>query len=90
MKRIEAEGMFRENTVDELSVLTRSIWVMSRYWMDHLSEFEGLKDIRWADQVRGVEHHFALLLPCLKQPARRQFRVALDRAIAKQEALGLA
>ena len=84
MLRIQAGDMFRANTVDDLSVLTRSIWVMSRYWMDHLSEFEGLVDITWADQVRGIEHHFALLLPCLKQSARREFRVALDRAITKQ------
>ncbi len=80
MKRIEAENMFRANTVDDLAVLTRSIWVLSRYWMDHLSEFEGLMDISWADQVRGIEHHFALLLPCLKQPAKTAFRNSLDRA----------
>lgn len=87
MKRIQAQDMFRANTVDDLAVLTRSIWVMSRYWMDHLCEFEGLMDIRWSDQVRGIEHHFALLLPCLKQSAQRAFRTALNRAIAKQTKL---
>ncbi len=87
MKRIQAEGMFRTNAVDDLAVLTRSIWVMSRYWMDHLGEFEGLVDITWADQVRGIEHHFALLLPCLKKSAQNKFRVAVDRAIAKQRSV---
>ncbi|MFN3214800.1 MAG: TetR/AcrR family transcriptional regulator [Henriciella sp.] len=86
MMRIQAQGMFRANTVDDLSLLTRSIWVMSRYWMDHVSEFEGRKDITWADQVRGIEHHFALLLPCLRRSAQKEFRVALDRAIARQNA----
>ncbi len=55
--------------------------------MDHLSEFEGLTDVKWADQVRRIEHHFSLLLPCLKQPARKAFRDALNRARAKQEGL---
>lgn len=85
MKRIEAEGMFRTGAVDDLLVLTRSIWVMSRYWMDYLRELEGLEDIRWADQERGIEHHFAILLPCLREPARRAFRQALDRARSAEE-----
>jgi len=84
MKRLQAEDMFRANAVDDLAILTRSIWVMSRYWMDHLSEFEGLVDISWEDQLRGIEHHLALLLPCLKKSAQDKFRVAVERAIAKQ------
>ncbi len=86
MTRMQAEGMFRADAVEDLSVLTRSIWVMSRYWMDHLSEFEGLTDITWADQVRGIEHHFAILLPCLKGPAKTAFRDALGLAISNQDA----
>ena len=84
MKRLQAEDMFRANAVDDLAILTRSIWVMSRYWMDHLSEFEGLVDISWEDLLRGIEHHLALLLPCLKKSAQDKFRVAVERAIAKQ------
>jgi len=82
LERIEAEGSFRSDAVSDLRVLARSIWVMSRYWMDYLREFEGLTDISWADQERGIEHHFALLLPCLTAAARREFRDALERAKA--------
>ena len=80
LKRVDAEGMFRAGAVDDLEVLARSIWVMSRYWMDYLRELEGLEDICWADQERGIEHHFAILLPCLKESAKRAFREALKRA----------
>lgn len=80
LKRVEADGMFRQGAVDDLRILTRSIWVMSRYWMDYLREFEGLKEIGWTDQERGIQHHFALLLPCLTASARREFEAALARA----------
>ena len=86
-RRIEAEGMLRQSAVDDLAVLSRSIWVMSRYWIDYLREVEGLKDIRWNDQERGIEHHFALLLPCLTAAARRDFRAALMQAMAAERAL---
>lgn len=79
LKRIEAGGLFRQDAVEDLEMLTRSIWVMSRYWIDYLRDFEGLEDIAWQDQERGIEHHFALLLPCLTAAARRDFRAALTR-----------
>ena len=76
-ERIDAAGMFRRDAVPDLRALTRSIWIVSRYWMDYLSEFEGRVEITWRDQERGIEHHFALLLPCLTADARRKFREAL-------------
>ena len=87
LKRIEAESMFLPGAVEDLDRLTRSIWVMSRYWIDYLRDVEGLDDIRWADQERGMEHHFAILLPCLKAPAKREFRDALARAKSVEDAL---
>jgi len=48
--------------------------------MDHLRETEGLARIAWEDQERGIEHHFAVLLPCLTASARRAFEAALRRA----------
>ena len=87
LKRVEAESMFQPGAVDNLERLTRSIWVMSRYWMDYLRDVEGLDDIRWADQERGMEHHFAILLPCLKAPAKREFRKALARAKSIEDAI---
>lgn len=80
LQRIEAEDLFRKDAVEDLETLTRSIWVMSRYWIDYLRDFEGRQDIAWQDQERGIEHHFALLLPCLTAAAKREFRAALARA----------
>lgn len=79
-ERIEAESMFRRDPSRDLRVLCRSIWIVSRYWMDYLRESERLEEITWADQKRGIQHHFALLLPCLTVPARREFEHALTSA----------
>ena len=81
LKRIDEEKIFRRDLRLDLEVLTRSLWITSRYWMDHLRELEGVDQIRWADLERGVRHHFALLLPCLVASARREFEVALDMAM---------
>lgn len=78
--RIGEAGMFRRNTVDDIATLTRSIWIVSRYWMDYLRESEGQSEVCWADQERGIKHHFAVLLPCLTAPAKRKFEAALARA----------
>jgi len=78
--RIEQAGMFRAQAVSDLSTLTRSLWIVSRYWMDYLRESEGRQEICWADQERGIQHHFAILLPCLTATARKQFEAALARA----------
>lgn len=80
LKRIADEGMFRRDAVADLTILTRSIWIVSRYWMDFLRESEGLMEITWKDQERGIQHHFAILLPCLTAAAKRRFEAALERA----------
>jgi len=82
LQRIEAEGLFRKDAVSDLDVLTRAIWVMSRYWIDYLRDFEGLNEISWADQERGINHHFAILMPCLTASAKRDFQAALANARA--------
>lgn len=80
IQRIDSAGMFRKDAVSDLSVLTRSIWIVSRYWMDYLREFEGQDQASWADQELGIRQHFAVLLPCLTASAKRAFTAALDRA----------
>jgi AcrR family transcriptional regulator len=80
LKRIDAAGMFRRDAFTDLSLLTRAIWIVGRYWMDYLNEFEGRSEITWHDQERGIEHHYAVLLPCLTADAKREFRAALARA----------
>lgn len=80
LDRIDASGMFRNDLDVDLGVLSRSLWVLNRYWMDHLSEMELRREISREDQWRGIEHHFAVLLPNLTAAARRRFRAALGRA----------
>ena len=77
---MEVQGFFREDTERDLLVLTRLLWIVSRYWMDYLNELESLEEIRWRDQVRGIEHHFAILLPSPTREAGEAFRQSLARA----------
>lgn len=85
VKRIEKEGMFRHDLKVDLEVLTRSLWIVSRYWMDYLHEHEWRDEITWEDQERGIQHHFAVLLPCLTASARRMLNTARERAARPQE-----
>ena len=85
--RIDSQGMFRRNAVSDLTTLTRSIWIVSRYWMDYLRESEAREEICWADQEQGIRQHFAILLPCLTAAARKQFEAALARAPRRQDAV---
>ncbi|MDJ0788874.1 MAG: TetR family transcriptional regulator [Myxococcota bacterium] len=85
LERVEREGLFRRDLEIDLPVLARSLWIVSRYWMDHLRESEGLERITWEDQERGIQHHFAVLLPCLTAAGRRAFEAALLRASAPAE-----
>lgn len=80
MFRMEREGLFRKGAVEDLEALTRAIWIIGRYWMDYLHDAEGRTEISWEDQKRCVEHHFAVLLPCLTASAKRQFEAALAHA----------
>lgn len=80
LQRIEAEGMFRRDASRDLFVFARSLWIVSRYWMDYLGEMERLEEITWSDQERGIQQHYALLLPSLTADARREFLAALHRA----------
>jgi len=79
LRRMKKEGMFRRDLRVDLGVLARSLWIVSRYWMDHLGELEGLERVTWADQERGLQHHFAVLLPCLTASARRDLESAVLR-----------
>ncbi len=79
LERIEDQQLFIKDAGQNITVLARSLWIVSRYWIDYLRELEGLKEIGWADQERGIEHHFAILLPCLKTSARKEFRAALQQ-----------
>lgn len=78
LKRIDKEGLFLRDKEQSIDVLARSLWIVSRYWVDYLRELEGLEQVSWADQKRGIQHHLAVLFPYLKASARRAFEAALD------------
>ncbi len=84
LRRMSKEGMFRRDLQVDLGVLARSLFVISRYWMDHLRETDGLARVTWADQERGLQHHFAILFPFLTAAARREFETALVRLASRQ------
>ena len=84
LRRMKKEGAFRRDVPLDLEVLARSLWIVSRFWMDHLREVEGLEQVGWADQERGVLHHFALLRPHLTAASRRAFEHAILRASARR------
>ena len=52
--------------------------------MDQLRETDGLEQAAWVDQERGLQHHFAVLFPCLTAAARRKFESALMRIASRQ------
>ena len=79
LDRMKKEGMFRRDQPVDLNILAESLWIVSRYWTEHLQEHEGLEDIEWADQQRGFEHHFAVLFPYLSAAAKRSLEAALMR-----------
>ena len=84
LKRIDSEGLFRKDAVQDLTVLARSIWIMSRYWIDYLRDFEQRDEISWQDQERGIMHHLALLFPCLTAQAKQDFQQALNAAAGQR------
>ncbi len=86
LRRMNKEDMFRRDLGVDLRVLARSLWIVSRYWMDHLRELESLEHVTWADQERGLQHHFAVLLPYLPAPARRELESAVYQ-VASQKAI---
>ena len=89
LRRIETENLLRRDVPVDLEILTRTLWVVSRYWMDYLLEFEGREEVTWADQERGIQHHFAVLFPYLVASARKEFQDALVRMSCEKQAPGL-
>lgn len=83
LRRIEKDGLFRRDLQIDLEVLARSLWIVSRYWLDYLRESETRARITWADQERGIQHHFAVLLPNLTASARRELEAAWLRASSR-------
>lgn len=79
LKRIDKAGLLLRSKGQSIDVLSRSLWIVSRYWVDYLRELEGLEQVGWEDQKRGIEHHLAVLFPYLKASARQEFKTALNK-----------
>ena len=77
--KMKRSSMIRQGFVPDLQIVARALFMVTRFWLDHLRETEGHVEFSAEDQRRGVEHHFAVLLPNLTAAARRQFEAALDR-----------
>ena len=77
--RFGSDGLLRRTLDVDLAVLARSLWVVSRYWFDHLDEFEQIGEIEWSHHARGIEHHRAVLDPCLTADGRRRLDDAFER-----------
>ncbi len=77
LEQMREEGLFRGDGPD-LNVLETNLWIIVRYWSDHLQEREGVDQMTWEDQERGFQQHLAILVPHLCAGARRD----LDAAVA--------
>ncbi|MEM9513261.1 MAG: TetR/AcrR family transcriptional regulator [Actinomycetota bacterium] len=86
ISRVADEGLLRADMSVDLHVFTRSLWILSRHWMDYLREMEQRDHIDWTDVARGVEHHFVVLLPMMTVAGRQRFTRALDRASPPSQA----
>lgn len=81
--RIVDARLFRADAKIEPEAFARSLWILSRHWMDYLREMEQHNEIEWADVERGIQHHFAVLLPGMTAAGRRRFVAALERATSE-------
>ena len=75
--QMRGEGLFR-GTAPDLAVLQTNLWIVIRYWGEHLQERERVDHMTWDDQERGFQQHLAILTPHLNAEARRE----LERTVA--------
>jgi AcrR family transcriptional regulator len=79
LERLKKEGLFRRDPSVDLEMLAETLWIVTRYWTEYLQEQEGVDEIGIAEQERGIQHHFTVLLPYLTAAARRSLAAALRR-----------
>ncbi|MEM8620431.1 MAG: TetR family transcriptional regulator [Actinomycetota bacterium] len=81
--RFADAGLLRRGLGVDLDVLTRSLWIVSRYWLDHLDEFDHVDDVTWGHFERGIAQHRAMLDPCLTATGQRRLDDAF-RALTQE------
>jgi len=70
LQQANKKDMFRRYLGADLHILARTLWIISRFWMDHVREPKGLDRLIRADLVRGIhQRHFAALIPYLSASA---------------------
>ena len=79
VRRFDEEGLVRRGAGVDLDSLARSLWIVARYWLDHVDEFEHIDSAHWEHFERGLAQHRAVLAPCLTAQGRRR----LDEAFAQ-------
>lgn len=84
IERFAVGGLFRRSLDVDVAVLARSLWIVSRYWLDHLDEFGQLDVADWASLAYGIEQHRAVLDPCLTADGRRRLDDAFARAVRQR------
>ncbi len=77
LEQMRDQGRFRGDGPD-LAVLETNLWIVIRYWSDHLQEREGVEQMTWEDQERGFQQHLAVLTPHLGAEARRELDAAVS------------
>lgn len=76
LQRIDKEGYFNDNMNFDFEVLARSLWIISRFWMDHLRELQIDAELTREDLEWGIHHHFELLSYFLTPEAGEKFVAA--------------
>ena len=84
LARMRDEGLFRRDPDLDLRELARSVWIVGRYWPDHLREIEGLQTMTRSDEERGFLQSLAVLRPSLNAEGRRQVHAAFAAALAER------
>lgn len=85
VRRIGAAGLCRRNLHFDPDGLARSLWMIVRYWGEHLEEQEGVSQVTWNDNRRAVSLAVSVLAPCLTAPARRKLEALVASASRDQE-----
>ena len=48
VRRFDEEGLVRRGAGVDLDSLARSLWIVARYWLDHVDEFEHIDSAHWS------------------------------------------
>ena len=79
---LDEEGLVRRDIDVDRAMLTRTLYVLGRHWMDHLAEMELVEDLTPARMADAVDHHLAALRPNLTAAGRSRLDAARNRYLA--------